>query len=592
MLGRSALHVAAAGKPGGGSSGGARPPPPPGGRPQRVAGAPTDAGLSGGGSRQRYGGGGSSGGRGGGPDDRGGGRWGSSGGRGGSSSGGRGGSGSGGRGGGPEGGGGRWGSSGGRGGASSSGSASRGGASRGGASSSGSASRGGASRGGASSRPAPPAAPRARDVLLKRPPPAPAGDAAAPAERAPPAPLALAGVSDPTFVPRDPAVRDGPWSAVDAGLVVAAQADSAAAAAPQRVDAAGYVLLGKTPAELGALAQQLGQPAFRGQQLADGVLKGARSVAEIRGLPEAFRDQLAALGVRTGRSAVHHSVSSPDGTRKLLLQVEDGRLIETVGIPVEDGARRRLTVCVSSQVGCPMRCNFCATGKGGFARNLKPHEIVDQVLTIGEVFGQRVSNVVFMGQGEPMLNLPGVVAAVRVLQDQLGLSGRAITISTVGVPNALPRLAEARLTATLAVSIHAPSQALREALIPSARTYPIEALMADCAAYFKSTGRRVTFEYTLMGGTNDTDDHARALAKLLRAHDLASHVNLIPWNPVKDSSYERPGPGRVKAFQAALEAAGLAVSVRSTRGLEAAAACGQLRNDFQRSAIDAPVPLL
>ncbi|KAI8465112.1 MAG: hypothetical protein J3K34DRAFT_438190 [Monoraphidium minutum] len=324
----------------------------------------------------------------------------------------------------------------------------------------------------------------------------------------------------------------------------------------------------------------------------DPAAHGARSVSEMHTLPQPVREQLEALGVRTGRSVVHHSVASPCGTRKLLLQLAEGRLVETVGIPVEarDGARR-LTVCVSSQVGCPMRCTFCATGKGGFARNLAPHEILDQVMTIQEEYGRRVTNVVFMGMGEPLLNLPSVAAACNLLRGALGLSGRAITVSTVGVPNAIRKLAALGLPVTLAVSIHAPNQALREKLIPSAKVYPIEALMQDCVAYFASTGRRVTFEYTLMAGANDQPSHARELAALLRSHNLASHVNLIPWNPVDDSDYKRPSAAAVSAFRGALEAAGVTTSLRTTRGLEAAAACGQLRNSFQKEAVPEPRPL-
>ncbi|WIA17218.1 hypothetical protein OEZ85_014098 [Tetradesmus obliquus] len=423
-----------------------------------------------------------------------------------------------------------------------------------------------------------------------------------------PAAAAAAAVEaavDPTFVPRDPAVRDGPWNAVDAGLVQTAQqqasalhgssssSSSAGSSSSSSVAAssAGVVLLGQTAEQLGELAKSMGQPAYRGKQLADGVLKGAKRVADIKGLPASFIAQLQEAGVKTGRSAVHHTVRAPDGTSKLLLQLGEGRLIEAVGIPAQDSSKERLTVCVSSQVGCPMRCTFCATGKGGFARNLTAHEIVDQVLAVSELHGTRASNVVFMGMGEPLLNLPNVVAAAALMQQQLGMSGRAITISTVGVPNAINRLAQHKLTATLAVSLHAPNQELRKQLVPSAAAYPLEALMQDCAAYFKATGRRVTFEYTLMSGTNDAPEHARELLALLRHYKLMSHVNLIPWNPVGESEFERPSRARVDAFKAVLERAGLPVSVRTTRGLEAAAACGQLRNMHQKQGLSNPQQL-
>ena len=232
------------------------------------------------------------------------------------------------------------------------------------------------------------------------------------------------GVPQATFIERDPRIKDGPWSPLDAALVKAAQADAENATAPAPAPAAvrggsgassasaaaatgaeGAVLLGRSAAELKELAAALGHPAFRGQQIHDLLLKaardpasrGAKSVADMHTLPAALRAQLAALGATTGRSAVHHTVASPCGTRKWLLQLAEGRLIETVGIPSDGGGSGggapRLTVCVSSQVGCPMRCSFCATGRGGFARNLRPHEILDQVLTVQEEFGRRVTNV-------------------------------------------------------------------------------------------------------------------------------------------------------------------------------------------------------
>mmetsp|Transcript_12871 Transcript_12871/g.44682 ORF Transcript_12871/g.44682 Transcript_12871/m.44682 type:complete len:247 (+) Transcript_12871:726-1466(+) len=231
-----------------------------------------------------------------------------------------------------------------------------------------------------------------------------------------------------------------------------------------------------------------------------------------------------------------------------------------------------------------MRCTFCATGKGGFARNLRPHEIVDQVLAVEEEFrGRRATNVVFMGMGEPMLNMSAVVSAVRCLNEDVGIGARGITISTVGVPNTIRRLAEHKLQCTLAVSLHAPSQELRRALVPSAAAYPLDALLADCQAYFEATGRRVTFEYTLMKGENDSEECASALADAMNgALGRGSHVNLIPWNPVDESEYRRPSKAAVDAFAKRLQQARVTTSVRHTRGLDAAAACGQLRNRHQK----------
>ncbi|NJN87254.1 MAG: 23S rRNA (adenine(2503)-C(2))-methyltransferase RlmN, partial [Leptolyngbyaceae cyanobacterium SL_7_1] len=277
------------------------------------------------------------------------------------------------------------------------------------------------------------------------------------------------------------------------------------------------------------------------------------------------------------------------GTVKFLLRLADGQIIETVGIPTfkwgksdrpADQTLDRLTVCVSSQVGCPMACDFCATGKGGFTRNLATHEIVDQVLTVQEDFGQRVSNIVFMGMGEPLLNIDNVLASVRSLNQDVGIGQRSITISTVGVPGHIRRLAQHQLQATLAISLHASNQALREQLIPSARQYPLEALLNECREYVQITGRRVTFEYILLAELNDGATHAEELAHHLRG--FQSHVNLIPYNPIEEVDYQRPDAWRIRTFVQTLQQHHIAVSVRQARGLEADAACGQLRASVSR----------
>jgi 23S rRNA (adenine2503-C2)-methyltransferase len=316
--------------------------------------------------------------------------------------------------------------------------------------------------------------------------------------------------------------------------------------------------------------QQQGQPAYRGRQLHGWIYqKGARSLSEISVFPKQWREAL--IDVPIGRSTLHYRSESPDGTVKYLLRMADGHIIETVGIPTD----KRLTVCVSSQVGCPMACDFCATGKGGFIRNLKRYEIVDQVLTVQEDFGQRVSNVVFMGMGEPLLNLDAVIGAVKSINQDIGIGVRSLTISTVGIPGRIRQLAEHQLQITFAVSLHASNQTLREQLIPSAKRYPLEALLDECREYVKLTGRRVTFEYILLGGLNDLPEHAVELAGHLRG--FQTHVNLIPYNPISEVDYQRPSPRRIQTFVEALEKQHIAVSVRRSRGLEKDAACGQLR---------------
>lgn len=329
-------------------------------------------------------------------------------------------------------------------------------------------------------------------------------------------------------------------------------------------------LLGLSRSQLTAWVQQQGQPAYRGQQLYQWIYdKGARSFDDITVFPKRWRADVAPDVI--GRAEIHHRSVAPDGTVKFLLRLADGNIIETVGMPTE----KRLTVCVSSQVGCPMACDFCATGKGGFLRNLGTHEIVDQVLTVQTDFGQRVSNIVFMGMGEPLLNPDAVVAAVGCLNQDVGIGQRNITISTVGIPGHIQRLAQHRLQVTLAVSLHASNQALREQLIPSAQRYPLSALLAECREYVQVTGRRVTFEYILLAGLNDNPEQAEELAQHLRG--FQSHVNLIPYNPIAEVDYQRPSRQRVQGFADALDALGIAVSVRYSRGLEKDAACGQLR---------------
>ncbi len=329
-------------------------------------------------------------------------------------------------------------------------------------------------------------------------------------------------------------------------------------------------LLGASLPELTEWVQQQGQPAYRGKQLYQWIYqKGARSLQDITVFPKQWRQTVAEVPI--GRSTIHYRSVAPDNAIKYLLRLDDGQIIETVGIPTA----RRLTVCVSSQVGCPMSCDFCATGKGGFIRNLAPHEIIDQVLTVQQDFDRRVSHIVFMGMGEPLLNAESVVAAIRSLNQDVGISQRSITVSTVGIPGRIRQLAQHKLQATLAVSLHAPSQPLREQLIPSARHYPLDALLAECRDYVRLTHRRLTFEYLLIAGLNDTPEQANELAD--RIGGFQSHVNLIPYNPISEVDYQRPDPKQVRGFAEALEGRNIAVSIRYSRGLDVDAACGQLR---------------
>jgi 23S rRNA (adenine2503-C2)-methyltransferase len=359
---------------------------------------------------------------------------------------------------------------------------------------------------------------------------------------------------------------------MDAAKVLARQA--------ARYGAQKRAFLGMTMGELREAVEERGMQSFRAQQIRDAVKKGARELSDLRLLPLSARAALTD-DFCVGRSVVDRAVQSVDGTKKFLLRLHDGLVIETVGIPTED----RLTVCVSSQVGCPLKCTFCATGKGGYARNLMPHEICEQVLTVGEAFSRRVSHVVFMGMGEPLLNMQSVLRAHLLLtsHDWWEISARNITISTVGVRGAIPALAEHRLASTLAISLHAPNQELRQKLVPSAAAYPLQELLGDACNYFAKTKRRISFEYVLLGNVNDQPQHASELAKLLNCDAMlrSSHVNLIAWNSVADAEFETPAPERVRLFMEILQREGIQATLREPRGLDVNAACGMLRNAFQ-----------
>ncbi len=337
-------------------------------------------------------------------------------------------------------------------------------------------------------------------------------------------------------------------------------------------------LLGMSLTDLTTWVQEQGQPAYRGKQLYQWIYQqGAKSLADITVFSKQWRESVKDTPI--GRSTIHHRAVSSDGAIKYLLQLQDGQIVEAVGIP----SAKRLTVCVSSQVGCAMACTFCATGKGGFTRHLQPHEIIDQVLTVQADFQERVSHVVFMGMGEPLANLHNVVTAVKCLNKDVGISQRSITVSTVGLPGKIHELAQHELQVTLAVSLHAPNQKLRTTLVPTAENYPIEDLLDECRDYVQITGRRLSIEYILLAQINDYNHHAIELASRLRG--FQTHVNLIPYNPIDDADYDRPTPKDIKAFVDALEQRHIAVSVRYSKGLGANAACGQLRSNKRERAI-------
>ena len=327
---------------------------------------------------------------------------------------------------------------------------------------------------------------------------------------------------------------------------------------------------------LEAAFQAAGHKAFRARQIMKWVYhRGVRDFAAMTDLAKSLRAWLgetATLAVPDVRSRR----DSADGTIKWAMGLPSGDAVETVLIP-EPG---RNTLCVSSQAGCALDCSFCATGKQGFNGNLTTAEIIGQVWLANEALkpeGRNVSNVVLMGMGEPLLNFDAVIRAVNLMMDDLafGISKRRVTISTAGVVPAIYDLAEVS-DVSLAVSLHAPDDALRDELVPINRKYPLSELLAACRHYVAGLGERraLTVEYTLIKGVNDSLAQARALARLLRG--LRCKINLIPFNPFPASGFERPGAGTVRAFQTALLDAGYAAMLRTTRGDDIGAACGQL----------------
>lgn len=334
-------------------------------------------------------------------------------------------------------------------------------------------------------------------------------------------------------------------------------------------------LTGLAPEEAEARFVQLGEPAYRARQVLRWAhARAARSFQEMTDLPTALRRRLAEVwtlpSVRPRRQ--HRS---QDGTRKWVLELADGETIETVLIP--EGARR--TACISTQVGCPVGCVFCASGLEGLRRNLTAGEIVDQVLHVDRELaaGERVTHVVVMGIGEPLLNFGPVAKALALLHAPWGrgLGYNKITLSTAGIADKIPKLVEAGVTPNLAVSLHAANGPLRRRLVPHVRRWTLEDLVAAGVEYRRATGKDVTFEYVLLAGVNDSPEDARALGKLVAK--TGCKVNAIPYNPVAGLPYGAPAQEAVNRFVAALGECGVPVTVRRRRGEDVAAACGQLR---------------
>lgn len=340
--------------------------------------------------------------------------------------------------------------------------------------------------------------------------------------------------------------------------------------------------------EIAQFLVSIGEPKYRAKQLAEWIFqRNCADFQQMTNLPQALRAKLAELAEIDHLTIKQQQVAAAGDTVKYLFMLADGEQIESVLMihPVKDGGTR-LTVCISTQVGCAMRCAFCATGMGGLQRNLTVAEIINQILTIEANLPcqgglpAKVDNIVLMGMGEPLLNYRAVIQAVRIMNvpDGLGIGARHITISTCGVVPGILQLAQEGLQVVLAVSLHAPDDKLRNQLVPVNRKYPLAELISACKEYIKVTGRRITFEYILIDGVNDQPSQARALCRLL--HGILCNVNLIPLNPV-DPKYRRPAAGQVNRFKEILTDGGITATIREEKGADIAAACGQLRRRNQ-----------
>ncbi|HEX7728434.1 MAG TPA: 23S rRNA (adenine(2503)-C(2))-methyltransferase RlmN [Terracidiphilus sp.] len=372
-------------------------------------------------------------------------------------------------------------------------------------------------------------------------------------------------------------------------------------------EGSGRLLFGLDVAALGNAMQELGEPGWRGRQLAEALYRQRLDGLEaVTTLPQALRQRMAAEGWQVGRARIAQAFVSQDGTERYLVEAAGANTetVETVWMPEGDdgeagdgseaGAeeekekrRARATICVSSQVGCAVNCQFCLTAKLGLKRNLAAGEIAGQVVSVLErhnvEVGRERVNLVFMGMGEPFLNYDNWMSAVRLLVEEVGLSPQRMTVSTSGIVPGIERLAAEpnEVRPKLAISLNAPNDQVRSEVMPVNRKWPIEAVV-DAVRQVKLRPReRVTFEYVLLGGVTDKPEHAREVARLVRRSGLAAKVNLIAWNPGPGVPYEMPEAGAVERFRAALGAEGVPVYVRRPRGRDIYAACGQLKRTVE-----------
>lgn len=333
-------------------------------------------------------------------------------------------------------------------------------------------------------------------------------------------------------------------------------------------------------AELQSLMKELGLPAFRAKQVYEWLyIHQVNSYDEMTNLPKALRERLAEEHP-LNEPVVYHKACSTDGTRKYVFQLHDGQLVEAVGMPSLTDSNH-LTVCFSTQVGCAMECAFCATGKEGFTRNLQPSEMIDQILFIQKDFGQRVSNLVAMGQGEPFLNYDNLITALHILNDPKGIAigARHITVSTCGIIPGIQKFAEEPEQFTMAISLHSARQNIRNDFMPRVSNMPLTELKKALLSYVEKTNRRVTFEYIMIKGYNDTKRDLEALIDY--CDGILCHINFLPVNPTEGSPLEPSTPETIATWINELKKNGIEATMRNSRGKDIQGACGQLKNSLQ-----------
>ncbi|EGT4824883.1 23S rRNA (adenine(2503)-C(2))-methyltransferase RlmN [Clostridioides difficile] len=337
------------------------------------------------------------------------------------------------------------------------------------------------------------------------------------------------------------------------------------------------VLKNFTEDELKEFMKTIDEKPFRGSQIFSWIYKGAKTFDDMNNIPKSLRNKLEEVSCIGNIDIELKLESKVDNTKKYLFLLDDGNIIETVMMDYDS----RVTVCVSNQVGCRMGCNFCASTMDGLIRNLEPWEILDQVIKIQEDTGKRVSNLVLMGSGEPLDNFENTKQFLKIINEKNGLNigYRHITLSTCGIVPKMYELADLEIAINLALSLHSPYDEVRRKIMPVANAYSIEEILNACRYYIKKTNRRVTFEYSLIKGVNDSEKEAKALAKLLKG--MLCHVNLIPINKVEEREYEKPDKAFIYKFRDSLEKNNIPATVRMSMGSDISGACGQLRRKYK-----------